>query len=247
MIKTEGPILEIHDLCKNFGGIKAVDELSFDVRRGEILGLLGPNGSGKTTIFNLITGVYEADSGRIRFAEHDITNQLSYRIALKGISRTFQTTKIFHTQTVMDNIEIAMIARARKGHVFQEIEKKIDNILEFTHLRNVKHTIAGDLTHAQQRRLMVAMALIEEPVLLLLDEVTAGMSGEECNEIIEIVREIRNRGITIVLIEHNMRVAMALSDRIIVLDFGEKIAEGTPEEIANNETVLEAYLGREEQ
>ena len=247
MVKKEGPILEIHDLCKNFGGIKAVDELSFDVKHGEILGLLGPNGSGKTTIFNLITGVYEADSGGIRFAEYDITNQLSYRIALKGISRTFQTTKIFHNQTIMNNIEIAMIARTRKKHVFRETEQKMDNVLEFVHLRDAKHALASDLTHAQQRRLMVAMALIEEPELLLLDEITAGMSGEECNEMMEMAKKIRDRGITIVLIEHNMRVAMSLSDRIIVLNFGKKIAEGTPEEISTNEAVLEAFLGREEQ
>ncbi len=246
MTDSEGPILEIHHLCKNFGGIRAVDQLSFEVKREEILGLLGPNGSGKTTIFNLITGVYKADSGRISFEGQDLAGRLSYQIALSGISRTFQTTKIFHTQTVIDNIKIAMIARARKGRVFGKVEKKIDNMLDFTHLGDVKHAIAGDLTHAQQRRLMVAMALIEEPELLLLDEITAGMSGEECNEVIEIAKEIRNKGITIVLIEHNMRVAMALSDRIIVLDFGEKIAEGTPEEIAKNETVLEAYLGKEE-
>lgn len=246
MAKQEGPILKIHDLCKNFGGIKAVDELNFEVKDGEILGLLGPNGSGKTTLFNLITGVYEADSGRIGFKEYDITNQLSYKIALKGISRTFQTTKLFHNQTVPDNIAIAMIARARKKHLSQERDRTIDAVLELTHLGNVKHAIAGDLTHAQQRRLMVAMALIEEPDLLLLDEVTSGMSGEECNEIIEIAKKIRERGVTIVLIEHNMRVAMALSDRIIVLNFGKKIAEGTPGEISTNETVLEAYLGREE-
>jgi branched-chain amino acid transport system ATP-binding protein len=244
--RQEGPILEIHDLSKNFGGIKAVDELSFDVKHGEILGLLGPNGSGKTTIFNLITGVYEADSGRIRFAEYDITNQLSYKIALKGISRTFQATKLFHNQTVLDNIVTAMIARTRQKLASQETVQRIDNVLEFTYLGKLKHALASDLTHAQQRRLMVAMALIEEPDLLLLDEITSGMSGEECNEMMEIAKMIRDRGITIVLIEHNMRVAMTLSDRILVLNFGKKIADGTPGEISTNETVLEAFLGREE-
>ena len=246
MARQEGPILEIHDLCKNFGGIKAVDELSFQVKHGEILGLLGPNGSGKTTIFNLITGVYEADSGGIRFEEYDITNQLSYKIALKGISRTFQATKLFYKQTVLNNIVTAMIARTRKKLASQETFQRIDNVLEFTHLENVKHALASDLTHAQQRRLMVAMALIEEPELLLLDEITSGMSGEECNEMIEIAKKIRDGGITIVLIEHNMRVAMTLSDRILVLNFGKKIADGTPGEISTNETVLEAFLGREE-
>jgi branched-chain amino acid transport system ATP-binding protein len=239
------PILEVKDLQKTFGGITAVDSLSFEVKAGEILGLLGPNGSGKTTLFNLITGVYEADSGKIRFQGQDITNEQSYRIALKGISRTFQSTKVFHTQTVLDNIATAMIARARKRHV-SETRKKVVDVLDFTHLLKVKDAIAGDLTHAEQRRLMVAMALVEDPDLLLLDEITAGMSGEECNEMIEMARAIRARGTTVVLIEHNMKVAMALSDRLVVLNFGRKIAEGNPEEIITNETVLEAYLGREE-
>jgi len=243
--ETGKTILEIQDISKNFGGIRAVDELTFDVKEGEILGLLGPNGSGKTTLFNLITGVYTADSGRIKFRTDDITNELSYRIALKGISRTFQSTKVFHTQTVLDNIATAMIARARKRHI-SETRQKVADILDFTHLGDAKTAIAGDLTHAAQRRLMVAMALVEDPDLLLLDEITAGMSGEECNEMIEMAKRIRDRGTTIVLIEHNMRVAMALSDRIVVLNFGRKIAEGKPEEITTNETVLEAYLGREE-
>jgi branched-chain amino acid transport system ATP-binding protein len=239
------PILEIQDVCKYFGGIKAVDGLSFDVKKGEILGLLGPNGSGKTTLFNLITGVYEADSGSIKFQEQDITNQLSYKIALKGISRTFQSTKVFYTQTVLDNIATAMIARARKRHI-SETKKKVTDVLEFVRLSDAKNALAGDLTHAEQRRLMVAMAFVEDPDLLLLDEITAGMSGEECNEVTEIAKRIRDKGTTIVLIEHNMRVAMALSDRIVVLNFGKKIAEGLPDEITANETVLEAYLGREE-
>jgi branched-chain amino acid transport system ATP-binding protein len=238
-------ILEIEDLSKNFGGIKAVDGLTFQVEEGEIFGLLGPNGSGKTTLFNLITGVYTADSGNIRFRTQDITNELSYKIALKGISRTFQSTKVFHTQTVLDNIATAMIARARKRHI-SETRQKVAEVLDFTHLEKVKNAVAGDLTHAEQRRLMVAMALVEDPELLLLDEITAGMSGEECNEMIEMARRIRDRGTTIVLIEHNMKVAMSLSDRIIVLNFGKTIAEGNPEEITTNEIVLEAYLGKEE-
>jgi branched-chain amino acid transport system ATP-binding protein len=245
VVETGKTILEIQDLSKSFGGIRAVDELTFDVKEGEILGLIGPNGSGKTTLFNLITGVYAADSGRIRFQTQDITNELSYRIALKGISRTFQSTKVFHTQTVLDNIATAMIARARKRHI-SETRQKVADVLDFTRLGKAKTAIAGDLTHAEQRRLMVAMALVEDPDLLLLDEITAGMSGEECNEMLEMAKRIRDRGTTIVLIEHNMRVAMALSDRIVVLNFGRKIAEGKPEEITTNETVLEAYLGREE-
>jgi branched-chain amino acid transport system ATP-binding protein len=240
-----GIVLQVDDLSKHFGGITAVDILSFDVKRGEIVGLLGPNGSGKTTVFNLITGVYLPDSGKITFEGEDITNEVSWKIALKGISRTFQTTKIFPFQTVLDNVFVAMISRARKRRV-HETSQKIDNALDLVHLTDVRDSRAGDLTHAQQRRLMVAMALVEEPALLLLDEITAGMSGEECGEMIDIARKIRGRGTTIVLIEHNMRVAMTLSDRVFVLNFGKRIAEGTPEEISTNETVLEAYLGREE-
>ena len=245
MTGTAKMILEIADLNKNFGGLRAVDGLTFQVNEGEILGLLGPNGSGKTTLFNLITGVYTADSGNIRFRSQDITNARSYKIALMGVSRTFQSTKVFHTQTVLDNIATAMIARARKRHI-SVTRQKVAEVLDFAHLDKVKNAIAGDLTHAEQRRLMVAMALVEDPELLLLDEITAGMSGEECNEMIEMAKQIRDRGTTIVLIEHNMRVAMSLSDRVIVLNFGKIIAEGKPEEITKNEIVLEAYLGREE-
>lgn len=240
-----GIVLQVVDLSKHFGGITAVDSLSFDVKRGEIVGLLGPNGSGKTTVFNVITGGYLPDSGKITFEGEDITNEVSWKIALKGISRTFQTTKIFPFQTVLDNVFVAMISRARKRRV-HETSQEIDNALDLVHLTDVRDSRAGDLTHAQQRRLMVAMALVEEPALLLLDEITAGMSGEECGEMIDIARKIRGRGTTIVLIEHNMRVAMTLSDRVLVLNFGKRIAEGTPEEISTNEMVLEAYLGREE-
>lgn len=239
------PILEITDLTKHFGGITALDGLSFTAGKGEILGLLGPNGSGKTTLFNLITGVFESDSGRVLFKHENITNLAPYKIALKGVSRTFQTTKIFPTQTVEDNIITAMIARAKKRRI-AETRTKIQDVLDFMRLSSVKDSCAGDLTHVQQRRLMVAMALVEDPEVLLLDEITAGMSAEEAGEMTEIAKRIRERGTTIVLIEHNMRVAMALSDRIVVLNFGRKIAEGAPADIIKNETVLEAYLGRED-
>jgi len=243
---NNSPMLEISSLCKNFGGIKAIHELSLHVEPGIILGLLGPNGSGKTTLFNLITGVYPSDQGSIRFRENDITNQSPHKICLKGISRTFQTTKLFFSQSVMDNLVIAMIARSHEKHITHKTHEKIDGILEFTSLTEFKYTFAGDLSHAGQRRLMVAVALIKNPDLLLLDEITSGMSGEECNEIMAMVKSIREKGITIVLIEHNMRVAMALCDHVIVINFGKKIAEGTPEEITTNDTVLEAYLGKDE-
>jgi branched-chain amino acid transport system ATP-binding protein len=239
------PILQIRDLTKHFGGITAVDTLSFEAGKGEILGLLGPNGSGKTTLFNLVTGVFESDRGSVLFRGEDITHLAPHKVALRGISRTFQSTKIFPTQSVADNVAIAMIARARKRRI-TETRRKLANVLDFLLLGDVARARAGDLTHVQQRRLMVAMALVEDPEVLLLDEITAGMSAEECDEMTEIARKIREKGTTIVLIEHNMRVAMALSDRIVVLNFGRKIAEGVPSDIIKNETVLEAYLGREE-
>ncbi len=245
MTKTS-PILEISHLCKNFGGIRAIHGLSLQVEQGKVTGLLGPNGSGKTTLFNLITGVYPSDSGSIIFRGDDITNKPPHRIALKGISRTFQSTKLFFSQSVTDNIIIAMIAGAHKKKTAQKTEERIDGVLELTSLTDFKFSTAGDLTHAQQRRLMVAMALIKKPDILLLDEITAGMSGEECNGIMAMVKRIHGNGTTVVMIEHNMRVAMALCDHVTVISFGEKIAEGTPEEISRNEAVLEAYLGKDE-
>lgn len=237
-------VLKINDLHKSFGGIKAINGLSFELRRNEILGLLGPNGSGKTTLFNLITGVYAADSGTVEFMGRDITNLASHKVTLLGISRTFQSTKIFHSQSVRDNIYTAMIARARKKKALSHVDDKIDEALKFAKLIEHKYDTAGDLTHAQQRRLMVAMAVVEEPVILMLDEITAGMSGEECNEMIAMCRKVKEKGITILMIEHNMRVTMALSERIVALNFGQKIAEGNPEETTADPLVLEAYLGR---
>ena len=240
------PILEINHLCKRFGGIIAINDLNIQIEAGVTTGLLGPNGSGKTTLFNLITGVYPSDSGSIMFRGDDITNMAPHRITLRGISRTFQTTKLFFSQSVMDNIIIAMIAGAHEKHTPQRPDEKIDRILELTSLVDFRRATAGDLSHAGQRRLMVAMALIKNPDLLLLDEVTSGMSGEECNGIMAMVKRIRENGTAIIMIEHNMRVAMALCDHVIVINFGEKIAEGAPEEITSNERVLEAYLGKDE-
>jgi ABC-type branched-subunit amino acid transport system ATPase component len=245
-MKANTPILEINNLCKKFGGIRAINGLSISIEPGIIAGLLGPNGSGKTTLFNLITGVYPTDSGSIRFRGDDITNQPIHRVSLKGISRTFQTTKLFFSQSVIDNIVIAMIADAHEKNIHQKTDERIDRVLEFTSLTAFKHVKVGELTHASQRHLMVAMALIKEPSLLLLDEITSGMSGEECNGIMAMAKRIKDNGTTIIMIEHNMRVAMALCDHIIVISFGEKIAEGTPEEISTNNKVLDAYLGKDE-
>ena len=240
------PILDIDRLCKKFGGIRAINGLNISVAPGIVTGLLGPNGSGKTTLFNLITGVYLSDSGTVRFNGEDITNKPPHRIALKGISRTFQTTKLFFSQSVTDNIAIAMIAGTEEKKGIKKTDEKIDKVLEFTSLSDLRNSNAFDLTHAEQRRLMVAMALVKDPDLLMLDEITSGMSGEECNGIMAMVERIKGNGTTVIMIEHNMRVAMALCDHVVVISFGEKIAEGSPEEITRNEAVLEAYLGKDE-
>ena len=240
------PILEINRLFKKFGGIKAINGLNISVAQGIVTGLLGPNGSGKTTLFNLITGVYLSDSGTVRFKGEDITNRPPHRIALRGIRRTFQTTKLFFSQSVMDNIAIAMLAGNEEKRSAKRTDEKIEKILALTSLSDNRYSTAFDLTHAEQRRLMVAMALIKDPDLLLLDEVTSGMSGEECNGIMAMIKRIKENGTTVIMIEHNMRVAMALCDHVIVISFGEKIAEGSPEEITGNKTVLEAYLGKDE-
>jgi branched-chain amino acid transport system ATP-binding protein len=220
----------------------AINGLSIRIEPGVITGLLGPNGSGKTTMFNLITGIYSSDSGSIRFMGNDITNQPSHRVSLKGIGRTFQATRLFFNQSVAENIAIAMIAQSRD----KKREEKIDRVLEFTSLTGFKNTKANELSHAAQRRLMVAMALVKDPSLLLLDEITSGMSGEECNGIMAMIKKIKENGTTIIMIEHNMRVAMTLCDRVIVISFGEKIAEGTPKEVSSDKRVLDAYLGKEE-
>ena len=239
-------ILEINDLCKKFGGINAIRDLSLHVDQGKITGLLGPNGSGKTTLFNLITGIYPFDSGSIRFCGDDISGLPSHRISLQGISRTFQTTKVFFSQSVVDNLDIALIAGTHKNRIAKKTDDNIDEVLELTSLSDFRNKNAGGLTHALQRRLMVAMALLKNPLLLLLDEITAGMSGEECNGIMDMVVRIQENGTAVFMIEHNMRVAMSLCDHVIVINFGEKIAEGTPGEITANEKVLEAYLGKDE-
>jgi branched-chain amino acid transport system ATP-binding protein len=243
---TAPPILEINRLCKKFGGIRAVMGLDIKVAPGIVTGLLGPNGSGKTTLFNLITGVYLSDSGTVLFKGEDITNNPPHGIALKGISRTFQTTKVFFSQSVVDNITIALIAGLKEKRIPKKTDEKIEKILEFTSLSDHRYREAGDLTHAGQRRLMAAMALVKDPDLLLLDEITSGMSGEECNGIMAMIKRIKENGTTVMMIEHNMRVAMALCDHVVVINFGEKIAEGSPEEITRNKTVLEAYLGKGE-
>ncbi|MFN4245217.1 MAG: ABC transporter ATP-binding protein [Brevinematia bacterium] len=254
-------ILDVQNISKHFGGIKAVNNFSFSVERGSIVALIGPNGAGKTTVFNLISGFYKPDEGRIIFDGRDITNMKVYECARVGIARTFQNIRLFYNMTVLENVMVGRHIRSKSGLrsffdavfrtkdfvlVERDIELKAVEYIKMLGLENYINSLAKNLPYGVQRRLEIARALATEPKLLLLDEPTAGMNYKEVNEIMEIISKIRDMGVTVLLIEHQMMLVMGISDKIVVLDHGEKIAEGKPEEIKNNQKVIDAYLGVEE-
>lgn len=234
--------LEVEGLTKRFGGVQAVAELSFRVREGEILGMIGPNGSGKTTTFNLITGFHRPDRGRVRFAGRDITWLPPYEVCARGICRTFQIAKPFRELTVLRNIMMGTLLRHPDPDT---AGVRAEEVLRVVGLCERAHMEAGSLTTIDQRRLEVARALGTEPLLLLLDETMAGLNPTETQEAIRLILSLREQGLTIVVVEHVMRAVMSLSDRIVVLDQGSKIAEGSPGEIASDPRVIRAYLGAE--
>jgi branched-chain amino acid transport system ATP-binding protein len=249
-------LLQIQGLTKLFGGLAAVRDLDFHVAKGEILGIIGPNGSGKTTLFNLVTGVHKPTRGKILFQGEEIGGGKPYRIAKIGVARTFQITKLFGQVSAFTNVLMGLHCRtragvwgalARGGRAGQEEEesRKALGIMELTGLTRVQNRPAELLSSEEQRRLMIAIALATEPKLLLLDEPTAGMSAEETEAVVELIGKMQGKGITILLIEHNMKMAMNICTRIVALENGTKIAEGLPEEIVGNEQVIEAYLGRD--
>ncbi len=234
-------ILTLNNVTKNFGGLTAVNKVSFTVEEGEILGLIGPNGSGKTTIFNLINHYFPVTSGEIIFKGMNITHKQTHEIAMLGIGRTFQVVKPLKRLSVEDNIMAAAFARET---TFEGARKVAREVLEFTHLDHVAHMKAGGLPIAGRKRLEIAKALATRPSLLLLDETAAGLNPTELDEAIEIIKAIRSElGITIIIVEHIMKVIMNISDRIHAIAFGTTITEGKPEEVAKNPTVIEAYLG----
>jgi len=236
-------ILQGEGLLKRFGGLVATDRVDFQIEEGEIIGLIGPNGAGKSTLFNLISGAVPLTGGNIRFQGEDITGLKPYQICKKGIGRTFQLVNLFGHMTVLENVLLAsQFGIAHAHHTFDAVSNALE-CLEFVGLVGKQGSMAQELTIANQKRLEVARALATGPEMLLLDELMAGLNPTEVTQAIELIGNIRSRGITIFMIEHVMKAIMGVSDRIIVLHYGKKIGEGAPEEIAADKMVKEVYLG----
>jgi branched-chain amino acid transport system ATP-binding protein len=235
-------ILQVQDLTKRFGGLQALSAVTFDLAEGQILGLIGPNGAGKTTLFNVINGVYTPERGRVTFRGEDITGLPSYDVARRGLARTHQVVRPLTDLSVRENVMVGA-CYGREKHSLKEAKRVADEALTQVGLIDRADQPSGSLNVAQKKRLEMARALAAKPYLILLDEVLAGLNPSEIASMMATVRAIRDQGITILMIEHVMQAIMAISDRLLVLDYGMLIATGAPEEVANNPQVIEAYLG----
>lgn len=233
-------MLEIKNVSRFFGGLAALTDISFSVNKGEILGLIGPNGAGKTTLFNVVNGFYGPSKGEVIFNQSRISGLKPHKICIRGIARTFQVVKPLQRMSVLDNVIASAYLRTHSRAV---AEAKAIETLEFTGLIDDRNIISKGLPLGKRKKLEIARALATGPEMILLDESFAGLNPTELNESIEIIRNIKAKGITIMIIEHHMKVIMSISDRIVVLNYGQKIAEGSPEEIRANPLVIEAYLG----